>query len=163
MANLDTAAKRASGYNFGLPFRRALPWPGTEPKWYRQHVLNLYSGILAIKLDLPDGRMAIVLAQGRSYPVAEEERVLIVVAQLRAAQVESESRVTDIAPAGNSHSVAEEDNAMNIIISLRIHEVMGDLRTREIEPEARRQEIGRESRISEVPRRIKTYSILEGE
>lgn len=45
---IDTPAKRASLIGYGLPFRLALPIPdGTIGQGDRQHLVGLYSGILA--------------------------------------------------------------------------------------------------------------------
>jgi hypothetical protein len=48
MANLDTADKRASSINFGLPFGRLLPTPdGSWDQGDRQQVGLSYRGVLA--------------------------------------------------------------------------------------------------------------------
>jgi hypothetical protein len=59
--NLDTPAKRWSGWNPGCPWRGSWPIPdGTVGDGDRQQVDFMYSGILAGAAVIPDGEVPIV-------------------------------------------------------------------------------------------------------
>lgn len=87
MANLDTRSKRASSVQIMQPYNAALVLPdGTISQPDRQHIVWMYSGIVAIT-PTPAGRTWPIDAEVRLWPIASDVRLWPIDAEMRIYEV----------------------------------------------------------------------------